>query len=473
MTQGIRIEETEWSLWAEIAGNASGNMTSITAQNGTTTPFYIRPDNSLPVQTRDTYLLIATFVSVLIIMGIVIAFINRKCRNSLSRARFRLLHLRHHDALTTGRRRRQLRSTEVPAPHVHSLHDPNSPVYSKEVNVSVTPHPQHRPSRGERATGSWDSEHESGSCISYVDPDSGISVVSSKTGGSNCSMAGYRSTRDRTREIRETPAGVVLSPDNQLVKVLMPEKLIKDPRLITSSDVNRHVNSASELTKNRTRVRSFGPQHKITRMNVYSENTQGPRIIGSERLGEIDQHSSFDVISVDSSEMSFDENCNRVQCKNVNQTLHDDQYYYEFNSSQGPATQRNANQTDSGNIKTLKHNVSVPKRMSSTCYPPGDERSASCNSPHLSAVTLGVGGALYRQPETRAGLHGLIPSLEDFVDFLQERRRKLSFTNTEGQDDRFWYYCHWCTPTKNKVTNSEKWHYFIRVLKPVTMGVSI
>lgn len=24
-----------------------------------------------------------------------------------------------------------------------------------------------------------------------------------------------------------------------------------------------------------------------------------------------------------------------------------------------------------------------------------------------------------------------------------------------------------------KVTNSEKWHYFIRVLKPVTMGVSI
>lgn len=282
-------------------------MTSITAQNGTTTPFYIRPDNSLPVQTRDTYLLIATFVSVLIIMGIVIAFINRKCRNSLSRARFRLLHLRHHDALTTGRRRRQLRSTEVPAPHVHSLHDPNSPVYSKEVNVSVTPHPQHRPSRGERATGSWDSEHESGSCISYVDPDSGISVVSSKTGGSNCSMAGYRSTRDRTRKNWETPAGVVPSPGNQLVKVLMPEKLIKDPRLITSSDVNRHVNSAPELTKNKTRVRSFGPQHKLTRMKIYSENTQGPRIIGSERLDEIDQHSSFDVISVDSSEMSFDE----------------------------------------------------------------------------------------------------------------------------------------------------------------------
>lgn len=425
-------------------------MTSITAQNGTTTPFYIRPDNSLPVQTRDTYLLIATFVSVLIIMGIVIAFINRKCRNSLSRARFRLLHLRHHDALTTGRRRRQLRSTEVPAPHVHSLHDPNSPVYSKEVNVSVTPHPQHRPSRGERATGSWDSEHESGSCISYVDPDSGISVVSSKTGGSNCSMAGYRSTRDRTRKNWETPAGVVPSPGNQLVKVLMPEKLIKDPRLITSSDVNRHVNSAPELTKNKTRVRSFGPQHKLTRMKIYSENTQGPRITGSERLGEIDQHSSFDVISVDSSEMSFDENCNRIQYKNVNQTVHGDQYYYEFNSNYGPATQRNAYQTDSWRIKTLKHKVSVPKRMSSTCHPSGDE-SVSCNSPHLSAVTLGVGGALYRQPETRpgvdgdlyrqpetrAGLHGLIPSLEDFVDFLQERRRKLSFTNTEGQDDRF------------------------------------
>lgn len=311
--------------------------------------------------------------------------------------------------------------------------------------MSVTSHPQNRltPSRGERVTGFWDSEHEAGSCGSCVDPDSGISVVSSKTGVSNCSMADYCSTRDRTQENRETP-GVVPSPGNQLVTVLMPEKLIKDPRLSTSSDVNRPVNrigrtSAPDLRKSRTRVRSFRPQHKLTRMNVYSKNTQGPRILGSEQLDELDQHSSFDVISVDSSEVSFDENCNRVQCKNVNQTLHGDQYSYEFNSSHRPATQRNANQIDSGRIKTQKHRshkVSVPKYMASTCYPSGGDQSASDNTPPLAAVSLGVGGDLYRQSETRAGLHGLIPSLQEFVDFLQERRRKLSFTNTEGRDDR-------------------------------------
>lgn len=331
--------------------------------------------------------------------------------------------------------------------------------------MSVTSHPLNRPtpSRGERVTGFWDSEHEAGSCGSCVDPDSGISVVSSKTGVSNCSMhADYCSTRDRTQENRETP-GVVPSPGNQLVTVLMPEKLIKDPRLSTSSDVNRPVNrigrtSAPDLRKSRTRVRSFRPQHKLTRMNVYSKNTQGPRILGSEQLDELDQHSSFDVISVDSSEVSFDENCNRVQCKNVNQTLHGDQYSYEFNS----------NQIDSRRIKTQKHRshkVSVPKYMASTCYPSGGDQSASDNTPPLAAVSLGVGGDLYIQPETRAGvfgdlyrhpetraglggdlyrqtetcragLHGLIPSLQEFVDFLQERRRKLSFTNTEGRDDR-------------------------------------
>lgn len=334
--------------------------------------------------------------------------------------------------------------------------------------MSVTSHPLNRPtpSRGERVTGFWDSEHEAGSCGSCVDPDSGISVVSSKTGVSNCSMADYCSTRDRTQVNRETP-GVV-----QLVTVLMPEKLIKDPRLSTSSDVNRPVNrigrtSAPDLRKSRTRVRSFRPQHKLTRMDVYSENTQGPRILGSEQLDELDQHSSFDVISVDSSEVSFDENCNRVQCKNVNQTLHGDQYSYDFNSSHRPATQRKANQIDSGRIKTQKHRshkVSVPKYMASTCYPSGGDQSASDNTPPLAAVSLGVGGDLYRQPETRAGvfgdlyrhpetraglggdlyrqtetragLHGLIPSLQEFVDFLQERRRKLSFTNTEGRDDR-------------------------------------
>lgn len=325
--------------------------------------------------------------------------------------------------------------------------------------MSVTSHPQNRltPSRGERVTGFWDSEHEAGSCGSCVDPDSGISVVSSKTGVSNCSMADYCSTRDRTQENRET-TGVIPSPGNQLVTVLMPEKLIKDPRLSTSSDVNRPVNrigrtSAPDLRKSRTRVRSFRPQHKLTRMNVYSKNTQGPRILGSEQLDELDQHSSFDVISVDSSEVSFDENCNRVQCKNVNQTLHGDQYSYEFNSSHRPATQRNANQIDSGRIKIQKHRshkVSVPKYMASTCYPSGGDQSASDNTPPLAAVSLGVGGDLYRQSETRAGvggdlyrqtetragLHGLIPSLQEFVDFLQERRRKLSFTNTEGRDDR-------------------------------------
>lgn len=325
--------------------------------------------------------------------------------------------------------------------------------------MSVTSHPLNRPtpSRGERVTGFWDSEHEAGSCGSCVDPDSGISVVSSKTGVSNCSMADYCSTRDRTQENRET-TGVIPSPGNQLVTVLMPEKLIKDPRLSTSSDVNRPVNrigrtSAPDLRKSRTRVRSFRPQHKLTRMDVYSENTQGPRILGSEQLDELDQHSSFDVISVDSSEVSFDENCNRVQCKNVNQTLHGDQYSYEFNSSHRPATQRNANQIDSGRIKTQKHRshkVSVPKYMASTCYPSGGDQSASDNTPPLAAVSLGVGGDLYRQSETRAGvggdlyrqtetragLHGLIPSLQEFVDFLQERRRKLSFTITEGRDDR-------------------------------------
>lgn len=131
-------------------------------------------------------------------------------------------------------------------------------------------------------------------------------------------MVGYCLMCDRIWEIWEILVGVVFFFDNQLVKVLMLEKLIKDFCFIMLFDVNCYVNSVLEFIKNKMCVCSFGLQYKIMRMNVYSENVQGLWIIGSEGLGEIDQYLFFDVILVDSSEMFFDENCNRVQCKNVN-----------------------------------------------------------------------------------------------------------------------------------------------------------
>lgn len=95
-------------------------------------------------------------------------------------------------------------------------------------------------------------------------------------------MVGYCLMCDRIWEIWEKLVGVVFFFDNQLVKVLMLEKLIKDFCFIMLFDVNCYVNSVLEFIKNRMCVCSFGLQYKIMRMNVYSENIQGLWIIGSE-----------------------------------------------------------------------------------------------------------------------------------------------------------------------------------------------
>lgn len=131
-------------------------------------------------------------------------------------------------------------------------------------------------------------------------------------------MVGYCLMCDRIWKNWEILVGVVFFFGNQLVKVLMLEKLIKDFCFIMLFDVNCYVNSVLEFIKNKMCVCSFGLQYKLMRMKIYSENIQGLWIIGSEGLGEIDQYLFFDVILVDSSEMFFDENCNRIQYKNVN-----------------------------------------------------------------------------------------------------------------------------------------------------------
>ncbi|XP_062579700.1 uncharacterized protein LOC134241689 [Saccostrea cucullata] len=435
-------------------------MYSKPGENVTTTTFYPQPDNSLPIHTRDTYLLIATFVSVLIIMGIVIAFINRKCRDSISRARFRLLHLRHHDVLTTGHRWRakhRRTSTKSMTHHIHSLHDPYSPVYSKEVNAPVSFFTEKRtvPKQLERKVCSSDTLYESGSCSSGAELDSGISVISSKTEIPTCSMPECRSTFDKanTKKSASKPE-LCLAPDVKLVRVLMPESLEKG-----GNEIPIAVDKSFIYHQHR-RWAKKGTIGKPKRYSVYLDNLDGNRNnrilrarlskyevgdftvhrTGSperRHLDEIDHQSSFDVISMSSNDEPVDENFNRAQIKDVHEPFHSTTFTSCSNSNCDRKTKT---------INNLECESVFPAKGKQSLNNPGtlSSKSVSSNSPSFmsspgpyssnhhhysdhSVFKFKEGATSHNYcTENQTGLKSLLPSFREFGEFLEERRRKLS-----------------------------------------------
>ncbi|XP_048774456.2 uncharacterized protein LOC125679344 [Ostrea edulis] len=449
-------------------------------ENGTTTAFYPHPDNSIPTQTRDTYLLIATFVSVLIIMGIVMAFINRKCRHSLSRARFRLLHLRHHDVLTTGRRRRpQIATSESMIHHVHNLHDPNSPVYSKEVNAPVSFFAEKRavPNGLERIgmkTRSSNSMYDSESCSSCL--DSGISVISNKTGIPTCSMPKYHSTGDRTQKKQARPT-LTLAPDVKLVRVLMPETMDEDSAdayndLIYHQEQDWTKSTPTGDSKNyNVRLndsynnRNIDELHTgLTRNRLEDDAVYRTRSPKRKPLDEFDHQSSFNVKSLNSIEDPFDENFNNVQdldsCSLSKGKLYIETFDSKFqrktklnaggfgairfdekhSSSKHTERSKGSGRT-SGKIRVASKPPVIRKSASrpedreniwSTSKPVVMISSASPVRDHFldnDVLCYKKGDTTNSQNERHSGLDNLLPSLQEFGEFLQERRRNLSFSN--------------------------------------------
>ena len=140
----------------------------------TTTETDIPPLTGISESERDKYLLIATFLSVLIVFGVIVAIMHRKCRATLSRSRSWIISktvrnvYRQPDSNQTTSS--GSRSVEV------NIRDPSSPVFSKEVNAPVMFHlgsseetSSSGRTRKEKRVRSYGTDHED---------DSGISVIS-------------------------------------------------------------------------------------------------------------------------------------------------------------------------------------------------------------------------------------------------------------------------------------------------------
>lgn len=188
----------------------------------TTTETDIPPLTGISESERDKYLLIATFLSVLIVFGVIIAIMHRKCRDTLSRSKswiisktVRNVYRRPNINQTTSS---GSRSVEV------NIRDPSSPIFSKEVNAPVMFHlgsseetSSSGRTRKEKRVRSYGTDHED---------DSGISVIS----GQNipmCSMSNkcFSVNRDVNDNVTLTynPSSISLDPDVNLVRVLAPE----------------------------------------------------------------------------------------------------------------------------------------------------------------------------------------------------------------------------------------------------------
>lgn len=187
-----------------------------------TTDTDIPPLIGISESERDKYLLIATFLSVLIVFGVIVAIMHRKCRDTLSSGKSWIISktVRHvhrrpdiNRTISSGSR-----SVEV------NIRDPSSPIFSKEVNAPVMfllgsseETSSSGRTRKEKRVRNYGTDHED---------DSGISVIS----GQNipmCSMSKkcFSVNRDVNDNVTLTynPSSISLDPDVNLVRVLAPE----------------------------------------------------------------------------------------------------------------------------------------------------------------------------------------------------------------------------------------------------------
>lgn len=191
--------------------------------NKTNTPHVIPPLTGISESERDKYLLIATFLSVLIIFGVLVAIMHRKCRETLSKTKSWVISKTVRHRPNINRNNARLGAIEM------SFRDPSSPVFSKEINPPLmfylgssdeSQSGRTRKSRGQRSSG--------------TDQDSGISIISSCPNIPMCSLSNQCVCFDK--DVNDN-LPIISQESVSLVRVLAPEiKGIASPVVTIDND---------------------------------------------------------------------------------------------------------------------------------------------------------------------------------------------------------------------------------------------
>lgn len=198
--------------------------------NKTNPPHAIPPLTGISESERDKYLLIATFLSVLIIFGVLVAIMHRKCRETLSRTKSWVISKTVRHRPNINRNSARLGAIEM------SFRDPSSPVFSKEVNPPLmfylgssdeSQSGRTRKSRAHRSSG--------------TDQDSGISIISGSPNIPMCSLSNQcvcfdKDVNDNVTLSYNPP--IISQESVSLVRVLAPEIRGKSNPITPNDDTN-------------------------------------------------------------------------------------------------------------------------------------------------------------------------------------------------------------------------------------------
>ncbi|VDI17798.1 Hypothetical predicted protein [Mytilus galloprovincialis] len=198
--------------------------------NKTNPPHVIPPLTGISESERDKYLLIATFLSVLIIFGVLVAIMHRKCRETLSKTKSWVISKTVRHRPNINRNNARLGAIEM------SFRDPSSPVFSKEINPPLmfylgssdeSQSGRTRKSRGQRSSG--------------TDQDSGISIISGCPNIPMCSLSNQcvcfdKDVNDNVTVSYDPP--IISQESVRLVRVLAPEIKGKTSAVTSTDDIN-------------------------------------------------------------------------------------------------------------------------------------------------------------------------------------------------------------------------------------------
>lgn len=219
--------------------------------SNSTRPPHIVPPLGLSETERDKYLLIGTFLSVLIVFGVIVAVMHKKCRDTMVRTKGWIISktVRHRPHTSRSVTARPAISAEM------TFRDPSSPVFSKEINPPVL---FHLGSSSESLTGKSRSSNRR-------ENNSNISVISRGqcTPKSSHSIQACSFDKDVNDNILCNSSSLVKADRNSLIKVLPPENI---ENMIPSS--SSHTQTSSKDVRPKLR-RSSTVVDKLNYMQGY------------------------------------------------------------------------------------------------------------------------------------------------------------------------------------------------------------
>lgn len=223
----------------------------------------IPPLKGISEAERDKYLLIATFLSGLIIFGVLVAFMHRKCRNTLIRTKNWIISKTVRHRLDFNR----TSSGETRAVGM-SIRDPASPVFSKEVYAPVVFY------LGSSAETSSSSETRKEGRLRTTDidheDDSGISVISGSQNfpTSSVSKQCFAFNRDLNDNLTLTvkPSRVSRDPGVNSVRVLAPE----NPGKTSTNDKRQRLRRSSTVIDKMNFMNGYMPSSRDDDYTVIS-----------------------------------------------------------------------------------------------------------------------------------------------------------------------------------------------------------